>query len=200
MLKTSSLFALSLLAVGCGPYLQYKPMPPAPTPAGKIIVEVRDSREPGKGGTHHERVGMMTGMFGIPSPVEAKSPTEVTDVMAKLIGEAAMSAGIGVAQAGDQSGATARVIVDVQRLWCTGYNPVYKGDVTASLEVTDPAGQQVRIPGQPLHADDGGIDCRRIYRTALTNLFKNAQALVASANVHAAATGANLAPPPPPAN
>lgn len=199
MVKHPSLLALSLFAAGCGgTYLQYKPMPPAPTPAGKIIVEVRDSRETGKGGDHKERVGMMTGTFGIPSPVKASSPTEVSEVMARLIGEAAMSAGIGVAAPNDP-GATSRVIVDVQRLWCTGYSPVYKGDVTASLQIMDPAGQQLRIPGQPLHADDTGMDCRRIYRKALTDLFKNAQALFAQAQVHAAATGANTAPPPPPA-
>src|SRR4051812_43808205 len=69
-MKQVSFALLSLAAVGCGPYLQYKSQPPAPAPAGKIIVEVRDSREPKVGGDKKELVGMQTGAFGIPTAIK----------------------------------------------------------------------------------------------------------------------------------
>jgi hypothetical protein len=190
---------LSLVAVGCGPYLQYKSQPAAPSPAGKIIVEVRDSREPKVGGDKKELVGLQTGAFGIPTAIKVGSPTTVSETMQKLVGEAAMSAGVGVAGKGEEAGATARVIVDVQRFWCTGYNPVYKGDVTASVMITDPNGQQIRVPGQPMHGEDGGMNCQSIYRKALTNFFNNTKAMLSMDNVKAAATGANTQAAPPPA-
>src|SRR3954471_1526079 len=124
-------FALLSLVAGCGgSYLQYKSQPPAPSPAGKIIVEVRDSREPKVGGDKKELVGMQTGAFGIPTAIKVGSPTTVAETVQKLVGEAAMSAGVGVAGKGEEAGATARVIIGIQRFWCTGYNPAYKGDVT----------------------------------------------------------------------
>jgi hypothetical protein len=190
---------LAFAAVGCGPYLQYKSQPPAPSPAGKILVEVRDSREPKVGGDRKDYVGMQTGAFGIPNPIKVPSPTTVSETMHNLIAEAAMSAGVGVAAKGDEASATARVIVDVQRFWCTGYNPVYKGDVTASVMVTDPNGQQIRVPGQPLHGEDSGMNCQSIYKKALTDFFNTTKAMLSMPNIQAAATGANTQAAPPPA-
>lgn len=195
-MKTPSLLALSLLAVGCGPYLQYKAQPPAPSLQGKVVVEVRDAREPGKGGNQHEQVGVHTGTFGIPDEIRVDGPMVVTDTMQELVSQAAEAAGIGVTRAGDPA-ATARVVVDVQRLWCAGYNPAYKGDVTAGLMITDPTGQQVRVPAQPLHAEDGGMDCKRIYKKALTDFFKATRALFETPPIRAAATGIPTAGPPP---
>jgi hypothetical protein len=188
--------ALSLAAVGCGPYLQYKTQPPMPPLQGKVIVDVRDSREPGQGGNQHEQVGVHRGSFGIPDTLKVESDTTVADTVHQIIGDAAMAAGLGVAAKGDEAGATARVIVDIQRFWCVGYGG-YKGDVSASVQVTDPAGQQVRIPGQPVAASDGGIDCRRIYKKALTDFLVAAKALLSQPQVHGAAVGTvTFAPPP----
>lgn len=196
MIRRLACAALSLVAVGCGPYLRYRTQPPAPPLSGKLIVEVRDSREPGKGGNEHEQVGVHAGAFGIPDTIKVESPTTVADTMHKIVGEAAMAAGLAVAGKGDEAGATARVIVDVQRFWCAGYGG-YKGDVVASVMVTDPAGQQVRIPGQPVHAEDGGIDCRRIFEKALSDFLIAARALFAQPQVKGAALGAvQFAPPP----
>jgi hypothetical protein len=197
MLKTPLLVALTLSAVGCGPYLQYKSMPPSASPVGKIIVDVRDSREPNAGGKKHEQVGMQTGSFGIPSPIRAESPTIVVETMRRLGSEAAMSAGIGVTTSDADPSATARVIVDVQRLWC--YRPVYKADVTAAVTVTDGAGQQIRVPGMLVHSEDGGMDCKRIFRAALTKFFGASRGMLTMPNIQAAATGANTAPAMPPA-
>jgi hypothetical protein len=199
MHKTLSFAALSLLAVGCGPYLQYRSQPPAPSPAGKVIVEVRDSREPKKGGDKKEEVGVRTGAFGIPDEIRVDSPMTVTETMHKLVTEAALASGIGVAAQGQEASATARVVVDINRLWCAGYRPVYKGDVTASMMVLDPNGQQVRVVGQPVHGEDGGMDCKRIYKKALTDFFNNARALFTMPQVKDAATGANTRAAPPPA-
>jgi hypothetical protein len=199
-MKTAPFFAvLMLCAVGCGPYLQYKTMPPAASPAGKIIVDVRDSREPKAGGTNHEQVGMQTGSFGIPSPIRIESPTKMVETMHQLVSEAALAAGVGVATSDGDPTATARVIVDVQRFWCTGYNPVYKGDITASVSVLDPAAQQVRVPGQPVHSEDGGMNCRSIFRKALTDFFVATRTMLSMPPVVAAATGANTQAAPPPA-
>jgi hypothetical protein len=199
MLKTPFPAALALLAVGCGPYLQYRAMPPSPSPVGKIIVDVRDSREPKAGGLKHEEVGMRTGAFGIPDEIRVESPTMVSDTIRKLVSDAAMSAGLGVTANPSDPSATARLIVDVQRLWCTGYRPAYKADVTASVTVTDGAAQQIRVPGMLVHAEDGGMDCKRVFRTALTRFFGSARGMLTMPNVQAAATGANVQAAPPPA-
>jgi hypothetical protein len=183
---------LPLLAVGCGPYLQYKAQPPAPSLQGKVVVEVRDAREPGKGGNQHEQVGVQRGSFGIPDNIRVESPTMVADTMHSLVSDAAMAAGLGVAQKGDEAGATSRIVVDIQRFWCVGYGG-YKGDVTASVMVTDPSGQQIRIPGQPVHTDDGGIDCRRIFKKSLTEFLVAARALLLQPQVRAAAVGQRAA-------
>jgi hypothetical protein len=193
-----SLAALSFVVVGCGPYLRYTAQPPAPSPAGKVVVDVRDSREPKAGGDHKEQVGTQTGAFGVPTPIKVDSPATVTDTMRKLVSEAAMAAGIGVAQKGEEGAATARVVVDIQRFWCTGYNPAYKGDVTASVSVQDAQGQTTRVVGQPVHGEDGGMSCQSIYKKALTDFFNNTKALLSMDNVRNAATNPTAAPAPPP--
>lgn len=199
MPKTPLFAALGLLAVGCGPYLQYKSMPPSSSPVGKLIVDVRDSREPKAGGLKHEQVGMQTGSFGIPTAIRVEGPTTVVDTMHALVSEAALAAGIGVATAPNDPAATGRVIVDIQRFWCTGYSPVYKGDITASMSVTDGAAQQVRVPGMMVHSEDGGMNCRSIFRKALTDFLNSARGMLLMPNVKAAATGANTMAAPPPA-
>jgi hypothetical protein len=123
----------------------------------------------------------------------------VTDTIRKLVSDAALSAGLGVATDPNDTSATARLIVDVQRLWCTGYRPAYKADVTASVTVTDGAAQQIRVPGMLVHAEDGGMDCKRIFKTALTRFFGSARGMLTMPNVQAAATGANPQAAPPPA-
>ncbi|HEY2743374.1 MAG TPA: hypothetical protein VGL86_02070 [Polyangia bacterium] len=172
---------LALATAGCGPMLQYRATPPAPTLYGRVVVEVRDGREPKAGGGKHEEVGMQTGTFGIPDMITVDGPTTVADTMRQLVSDAARAAGIGVSQ--DGSGATARIFVDVQRLWCTGYSPAYKADVTASLSVMDPSGRQIRVPGMPIHAEDGGMKCKRVFRHALTDFFAATRAMLQNPNV-----------------
>jgi hypothetical protein len=191
--------ALSLLAVGCGPYLQYKSQPPSPSPAGLILVEVRDNREPNAGGVHKDRLGVQAGALGIPSDIKLDSETTVAETVHKLVSEAALSAGVGVAGKGQEQAATARVVIEIQRFWCAGYGG-YKGDVTASLMVLDPSGQQIRVPGQPVHGEDGGINCKSIFKKALTDFYGRTKELFAVQQIRDAATGANTRPAPPPAN
>ena len=74
----------------------------------------------------------------------------------------------------------------MQRFWCTGYSPAYKADVTASLGVTDPTGAQVRVPGMPLHAEGGGVDCKHIFRKTLTSFFDATRAMLSNPNVSGA--------------
>lgn len=173
----------AVAAAGCGPYLQYRGAPPAASPNGRLYIEVRDAREAKAGGSNHAEVGMATGTFGIPEIVHVDGATRVSDTVRALVGDAARAAGAGVTD--DASSATARVIVEVQRFWCTGYSPAYKADVTASLGVYDPTGTTVRVPGMPLHAEDGGLDCKRIYRKTLTSFFDAARAMLSNPNVAA---------------
>ncbi len=199
-MRTIALAVLSLAAAGCGPYLRYKPLPPAPNPQGKLVIEVRDNREPGRGGGDHRVVAIESGIgpFG-PNvgPRKVKTPTTVAETIGEIIANGAAAAGLGVARPGEEAGATARVIVDVQRLWCAGFSPVFKADVTAGVMVTDPSGRQVRVPGLPVQAEDGAMSCQHAFEKALNHFVVAAQGLFAQPQVHGAAIGAvTFAPPP----
>lgn len=184
------LLALALLSTaGCAPFLHYRAQPPSLPLAGRVVIEVHDRREPGRGGLQPQQIGVHANLIGIPRMLLAETPTTVDDTMARLVADAARAAGIGVAPPGQEATATARVVVEVQRFWCTGYTPVYKGDVTASLSVVDAAGN-VRVPAVVVHGEDGGLGCKKIYETALTRFFDGSRALFATPEVRAAATTA----------
>jgi hypothetical protein len=191
---------LPVAGVGCGgTYLTYKAQPPAPSLNGKVAIEVRDTREAGRGGDKTDQVGLQTGAFGVPAPIRLRAPEDVSGTVHKLVGEAAQSAGVAVVPPG-ASDATGKLLVEVQRFWCTGYSPAYKGDVTLSLTVTDPSGAQVRVPGQPLHAEAGGMDCRGIYKKILTQLFDSTRTALSAEPLRSAAVSgtpstASAAPP-----
>jgi hypothetical protein len=180
-----ALLAFAVAAAGCGGLLSYKGAPPAPVQRGRVVIDVRDSREPKAGGAKHEEVGVHAGAFGIPDMLTVDGPTVVADTMHQLVVEAARSVGIGVTDA--PGGATARVLVDVQRLWCAGYGG-YHAAVTASISVYDASGQQVRVPGVPVSAEDGGLKCKRVFHHALSEFFRATQAMFANPNVAAALT------------
>lgn len=170
---------LVLCAAGCGGLLQYKAARPAAVQRGRVIVDVRDDRPPKEGGDKHEEVGVHAGAFGIPDNLRVSGPTVVADTMRRLVADAARAAGVGVT---DGPGATARVVVDVQRLWCAGYGG-YHGTATASVSVLDPAGQQIRVPGVRVNGESGGINCKHIFYDALTELFKATRAMFSDPNV-----------------
>jgi len=180
-----AIVAFALFASGCGGLLSYKGAAPAPVQRGRVVIDVRDSREPTSGGAKHEEVGVHAGAFGIPDMLTVDGPTVVADTMHQLVAEAARSAGIGVTDA--PNAATARVLVDVQRLWCAGYGG-YHAAVTASISVYDPSGQQIRVPGVPISAEDGGLKCKRVFHHALTDFFRATRAMFANPNVAAALT------------
>ena len=179
MLKTLPVLILAFAATGCGGLLSYDAARPAPIQRGRVVLDVRDAREPKEGGNKHEEVGVHSGAFGIPDMLEVDGPTVVADTMRRLVADAARAAGIGVT---DGPGATARVVVDVQRLWCAGYGG-YHGAVTASVSVLDPSGQQIRVPGVPVSGESGGINCKHIFRDALTKFFRASRAMFSDPNV-----------------
>jgi hypothetical protein len=178
------LLSFTFVAAGCGGLLEYKGAPAAPVQRGRVIVDVRDSREPKAGGAKHEEVGIHSGAFGIPDMLTVDGPTVVADTMHQLVVEAARASCIGVT---DGPGATARVLVDVQKLWCAGYGG-YHATVTASISVYDASGQQIRVPGVPVSAEDGGLKCKRVFRHALTDFFRATRAMFSNPNVAAALT------------
>ena len=179
MPKTTLLAALALCTAGCSGLLSYNAAPPARTLRGRVIVDVRDDRAPKEGGLKHEEVGFHRGAFGIPDMLVVDGPDVVANTMHRLVSDAALAAGIGVTNGGD---ATARVVVDVQRLWCAGYGG-YHGAVLASISVVDPSGQQIRVPGVPVSAESGGINCKHIFRHALTDFFRATRAMFSDPNV-----------------
>jgi hypothetical protein len=192
---------VSLLAVsGCSSrYLTWRAQGPAAPQAGKIAIVMTDHREPRKGGERPEEIGIRTNAWGIPAPI-VLGVNEFPQSIVDFVAQAALAGGIGVTGAQD-GGATARVVVDVQTFWCTGYNPVFKANITAGVSIVDPATGAVRMAAVPLMAEGGGMNCRSIYRKLLSDLFHNAQALFATPEVHAAVLGAPMAAPgvPPPA-
>ena len=179
MPKTTLFALLVLCSGGCSGLLSYKGAPPARTLRGRVIVDVRDDRAPKEGGLKHEEVGFHRGSFGIPDMLTVDGPDVVANTMHRLVTDAALAAGIGVTSGGD---ATARVVVDVQRLWCAGYGG-YHGAVLASISVVDPSGQQVRVPGVPVNAESGGINCKHIFKSALTDFFRATRAMFSDPNV-----------------
>jgi len=179
MPKTTLLALVALLTAGCGGLLQYKAAPPARALRGRVIVDVRDDRPPKEGGLKHQEVGFHRGTWGIPDMLEVDGPEVVADTMHHLVSDAALAAGIGVTTGPD---ATARVVVDIQRLWCAGYGG-YHGAVTASISVLDPSGQQVRVPGVRVNAESGGIKPKHIFKSALTDFFRATRAMFSDPNV-----------------
>jgi hypothetical protein len=173
------LCALVFAASGCGGLLSYDAARPAAVQRGRVLVDVRDTRPPKEGGNKHEEVGVHAGAFGIPDMLTVDGETVVADTMRQLVADAARAAGIGVT---DGPGATARVVVDVQRLWCAGYGG-YHGAVTASVSVLDPSGQQIRVPGVRVNGEAGGIKCKRIFHHALTDFFRATRAMFSDPNV-----------------
>ena len=166
-----------------------------------MAITVADHREEKKGGKDTRVIGIepqnngFTGL--IPLPLKLKSPTEVADALRDLLGQAALSSGIGVAPQGDPA-PTSKLSVEVQTFWCTGFPPVMKVNITASAILLGPDGA-VRVPGQPLQAEDGSVSCQHAYMKALNTLYTNAQGLFSQQPVHDAATGAGGGAPPPPA-
>jgi hypothetical protein len=179
MQKTPLVALFAVAAAGCGGLLSYDAARPAAVQRGRVLVDVRDDRPPKEGGNKHQEVGVHAGAFGIPDMLEVDGPNVVADTMHRLVADAARAAGIGVT---DGPGATARVVVDVQRLWCAGYGG-YHGAVTASVSVLDPSGQQIRVPGVPVSGESGGINCKHIFRDALTKFFKASRAMFSDPNV-----------------
>jgi hypothetical protein len=186
-----------LLVSGCGPYLTWQTRPPAAPLQGKVIVEVRDAREPERGGKDKRQIGVATqgmsvGGFGIPQAIRMKDANVVSDTVRAVVTQAAESAGLAVVPAGTPD-ATSKIIVEVQRFWCSGYDPVYKGDVVASLTIVDPPGQQVRLPAQPIQTNDAAMQCKPVFHKALSDALAATATLLAQPQVKAAALGG--APP-----
>jgi len=188
---------LVLGAVACGGrWMMWTARPAAPAVAGKLMITVADHREVAKGGKDSRVVGQERNGWGIPFPIRLPTPTEAADSVRDLLGQAALTAGIGVAPLGDAA-PTAKVAVEIQSMWCDGYSPVYKAGMTASVMVLGPDGA-VRLPGVPLQADDGAWNCHDAYKKMLTKTYDQAVALMSQPQFKDAATGAAGAPPPPP--
>jgi hypothetical protein len=181
---------------GCNlPLLTYHSQPAAPMVAGKVAITVTDKREPELGGKDPRVVGQERNGWGSPLPVRASTPTEAEETLRDLLGQAALTAGIGVAKATDPT-PTAKVTVEIQRMWCDGYSPVYKADLTANVTVLGADGS-VRMPAQELKSEDGSWSCHDAYRNMLTKTYTQAVAMMSQPPFKDAVVGAAHAPPPP---
>jgi len=181
-------------AVACGGrWMTWRAQPAAAMVAGKVMITVADHREVKKGGDDPRVVGQERNGWGIPFAIRMPTPTEPADSVRDLLGQAALTAGVGVAPMGDQTG-TAKVAVEIQSMWCDGYSPVYKANLTASVIVLAPDGM-VRVPGMPLQSEDGAWNCHDAYKNMLTKAYDQAVAMMSQPQVKSALTGIGGPPP-----
>jgi hypothetical protein len=190
-----------VLIGGCGGperYLRWNSRPSAPAVTGNLAIEVMDRREPEKGGNDTRAIGLGTGAFGIPDTIRLASPTEVAESVHDYLAQAALAGGIAVAAPGGAP-PSAKAMVVIQTMWCTGYAFVFKADVTLNITFVDPATNQVRMNTAPFHTDDGDSDCRGAYMKALSKGFDAALVMFNNPQVKGAVVG-QAAPPqmPPP--
>lgn len=191
------LVALTTLAACGGGYLRWKARPAAPAVVGKIAILVNDSR-PEKNPQNSDRrvVGMQPGFANIPTPIRLPTETEAAESVRDMLGQAALTAGIGVAPAGDPA-PSAKVMVDMGYLWCTGFWPVFRAGLVAGITVIDPATNQPRTQPMLLKTEGGAGDCQSAHRDNLTKAYDAAVAMMASPEFKGAATGGGgMAPPP----
>jgi hypothetical protein len=186
--------AIAGVAACGGRYLRWNAQGPAPAVAGKVDITVADHREEKKGGADPRLVGNERNGWGIPFAIRVRTPTEVSESVRDLLGQAALTAGVGVTAMGDQS-ATAKLAVEIQQMWCDGYPPAYKANLLASVALLGPDGQ-VRVPGMPLASDGAHMNCQGAYQNALTRAYEAAVAMMSAQPFKDAATGAGGAPPP----
>jgi hypothetical protein len=187
---------VALSMIGCGGgghYLRWNSTPAASVMSGKVSVAVEDKREEKKGGLHQNEVGLQTGSFGIPQAIRLKGNDGVAISVRDLITQAAAASGLATVAAGQEASATGKIVVEVQTLWCTGYNPAYKADVTASVMIVDPTTGAVRVPAQPVTASGGGMVCQSIYRKLLSEIYQQAATMLSQPNVKQATLGATAA-------
>lgn len=196
-----TLLAGAAMMVGCGyrPYLNWQASPPATMVQGKVAIQmVPNKRPPKHGQVLMNRLGFQRNGWGIPFAINLPAAHETLDGdVARLVTEAAQAAGIGMTAVQDP-GATAHLSVEINEFWCDGYPPVYKAGATLNVVFLDPHNNGVRMQ-MPVHAEDGGWDCRTAYRGVTRKLYAALQTAFTQAPVRAAAIGmAPAAPPPPP--
>ncbi|MCU1283213.1 MAG: hypothetical protein JWM53_6759, partial [bacterium] len=131
--------------------------------------------------------------FGIPQAIRLKGNDGVAISVRELVTQAAAASGLATVAAGQEASATGKIVVEVQTLWCTGYNPVYKADVTASVMIVDPTSGAVRVPAQPVTASGSGMVCQSIYRKLLSDIYQQTATMFAQPNVKQATLGATAA-------
>jgi hypothetical protein len=205
-MSKNALFAVTLVigssfVIGCGyhPYLVWNPAPPAAQAQGKVAVQMVPNKRPPKHGAEDvNKLGNQRNGWGIPFAIELPASHETLDAdLAKLVTDAAQAAGIGATTVQDKS-ATAHLSVEITEFWCDGYPPAYKAGATLNVVFLDPGSNGVRMT-MPVHAEDGGWDCRTGYRGVMKKLYSQLVTAFAQPPVHAAALGAAPGAPAAPA-
>ncbi len=191
----------------CGRYLQWKSAAPAATVVGKVAVQVEDQRQ-AKGIVKDLRVvGVAPGYMNIPTEIRLETPTEAAESLRDLFGQAALSAGVGVAALDDKA-PSAVLKVNVGYLQCGGFWPVFIANFVGSVELRDPVTGAVRMPEQAINIKDGSSDCQSAHRNMLTKVYAEAHKLMmaqgfkdaaAASAAPAAAPAADAAPAAAPA-
>jgi hypothetical protein len=204
MKKSWVLVGAVLAFAGCGKYLTWRTKPPATTVTGKLNIMVDDTRQK-KGLVKDTRiVATEPGPYMIPIDKRLDTPTEAAESIRDMLGQAALSSGVGVAAVGEKG--TANLMVELNGLHCTGHWPVFIASFAAGITLVDPTTMAVRMPTQAITVQGGAGDCQNAHKDALTKAYLEAEKLMgadgfkqAAAAVPAGTAAADPAAAPAPA-
>jgi len=181
MVLASLAGALLALSAACTPVMSWRAQPAAPTLTGKVSVAVTDKRVGPQGGDDPSVIGTERGALMIPSAIRLSEPTEAADRLRELVTQAALTAGIGVAD-----GAGTRIAVEVRNMWCEGVIMAYtKAYLVGVMSVLGPDGAPRTAP-MNISVEAGSGDCKRAYIQMLTNAYSQVAALLSQPPVKAA--------------
>jgi hypothetical protein len=183
MVLASIAGTLLATAAACGgPIMSWRGQPASLAQTGKVTVAVTDRRVGPQGGDDPSVIGSERGALMIPSAIRLSEPTEAADKLRELVTQAALTAGIGVVDAGGK----ARIAVDVQNMWCEGIFAAYtKARLGGLLNVLGPDGTP-RTAAMPIQVEGAAGDCKSAYQQMLTNAYSQVAALLSQPAVKAA--------------
>lgn len=187
-MRTPGWLLLSLLPLGaCNrPYFVWSPREPLASRHGRVALAV-DDRRPGD----HGIVGRGFGIGGIPEDVRV-ADAEPHDRLQRLLVEATLTAGIGIADVAEPP--TARVSLALDALACDGATLAARADIRVTLAIAGADGTP-RLAPETFALVGKGRGCRLAYYEAFDRLLDELAARLVEGPVHDAVLDARGAEP-----